>query len=66
MVEACDWLGRVCWCRSCYILGQILRAKSYYILGWREYIFFLCTSMPVSISDHNMQNEIMINTNHAN
>jgi hypothetical protein len=37
MVEGCDWLGRECWGRSCYILGQLLRAKSSYILGRREY-----------------------------
>jgi hypothetical protein len=38
-VEGCDWLGKECWSRSCYILGQILRAKSCYILGRREYMF---------------------------
>ena len=27
MVEGCDWLGRECWWRSCYILGHILSAK---------------------------------------
>jgi hypothetical protein len=35
MMEGCDWLGREC-CRSCYILGQILKAKRCYILGRRR------------------------------
>ena len=40
MVKDCDWLGRECWWRSCYILGQILRVKNCYILGRREYVFY--------------------------
>jgi hypothetical protein len=37
MVECCDWLGKECWWRSCYILEQILMVKSCYILGRRLY-----------------------------
>lgn len=31
-------MGRECWWRNCYILGQIPRAKIYYILGRRKYM----------------------------
>ena len=41
MVEDCDWLRREYWCRSCYILGQILETRYCYILGQREYVSLL-------------------------
>lgn len=36
MAQGCNWLGRDCWLRNYYILGQILKANSSYILGRME------------------------------